>query len=87
MADQVKLNDADLENVEGGAGPWQNYARGTYVNYGNYIIYTVASGDVLTGIGPRFGVTVGEICAWNNISDANRIYAGQHLTIYPRIWR
>ena len=49
MADEVKLNDIDLESVEGGAGPWQNYAKGTYVNYGNYVIYTVASGDVLTG--------------------------------------
>ena len=57
------------------------------MNYGSYIIYTVASGDVLTGIGPRFGVTVAEICQWNGIPDANRIYAGQHLTIYPRIIR
>ncbi|MBR4551146.1 MAG: LysM peptidoglycan-binding domain-containing protein [Oscillospiraceae bacterium] len=87
MADEVKLNDIDLAEIDGGAGPWQNYARGTYVNYGSYIIYTVAGDDVLTGIGPRFGVTVAEICQWNGIPDANRIYAGQHLTIYPRIIR
>ena len=49
MADEVKLNDAELGAVDGGAGPWQNYAKGTYVNYGSYLIYTVASGDVLTG--------------------------------------
>ena len=62
MADEVKLNDIDLAEIDGGAGPWQN-------------------------IGPRFGVTVAEICQWNGIPDANRIYAGQHLTIYPRIIR
>ena len=87
MADEVKLNDAELNEVDGGYGPWQMYAKGTYVNYGSYIIYTVASGDVLSGIAPRFGVTVAEICQWNGIPDANRIYAGQHLTIYPRIVR
>ena len=84
---EVKINDAELEGVTGGAGTWKQYAKGSYVSYGNYIVYTVASGDVLSGIAPRFGVTVGEICQWNNIADANRIYAGQHLTIYPRIWR
>ncbi len=87
MADEVKLNDAELEGVDGGYGPWQNYAKGTFVNYGNYLVYTVASGDVLTGIGPRFGVTVAEICLWNNIKNPDVIYAGQHLTIYPRIIR
>ena len=29
MADEVKLNDIDLAEIDGGAGPWQNYARGT----------------------------------------------------------
>ena len=77
------INEKDLQNVTGG---WR-FANGGFENYGNYIIYTVASGDVLTGIGPRFGVTVAEICQWNGIPDANRIYAGQHLTIYPRIIR
>ena len=87
MSDQVKVNDSELEDVAGGAGGWQKYARGTYVNYGSYIVYTVASGDVLSGIAPRFGVTVGQIQQWNNIKNPNVISAGQKLTIYPTIIR
>ena len=87
MSDEVKVNDSELEEVSGGAGSWRNYAHGTYVNYGNYIVYTVAQGDVLSGIAPRFGVTVQEIQVWNNIQNANFIRVGQKLTIYPRIIR
>ena len=43
------INEKELENVTGG---WQ-YANGSFVNYGNYIVYTVAPGDVLSGIGQR----------------------------------
>ena len=32
------INEKELENVTGG---WQ-YANGSFVNYGNYIVYTVA---------------------------------------------
>ena len=46
------INEKDLGQVSGG---WQ-YANGVYVDYGNYIIYTVAPGDVLSGIGQRFAV-------------------------------
>ena len=87
MSDEVKINDSELEEVSGGAGSWRNYSHGTYVNYGNYIVYTVAQGDVLSGIAPRFGVTVQEIQVWNNIQNANLIRVGQKLTIYPRIIR
>ena len=87
MSDEVKINDSELEGVSGGAGGWQKYAKGTYVNYGNYIVYTVASGDVLSGIAPRFGVTVGQIQQWNNIQNPDVIRAGQKLTIYPTIIR
>ena len=87
MSDQVKVNDSELEDVAGGAGGWQKYAKGTYVNYGNYIVYTVASGDVLSGIAPRFGVTVGQIQLWNNINNPDVISVGQKLTIYPTIIR
>ena len=87
MSDQVKVNDSELEDVAGGAGGWQKYARGTYVNYGSYIVYTVASGDVLSGIAPRFGVTVGQIQQWNTIKNPDVISVGQKLTIYPTIIR
>jgi N-acetylmuramoyl-L-alanine amidase len=87
MAEEVKVNDAELEDVTGGAGSWKQYAKGSYVSYGNYIVYTVASGDVLSGIAPRFGVTVKQIQDWNNIKNPNVISVGQKLTIYPTIVR
>ncbi len=83
MAEEVKINDSELDEVTGGAGGWQKYAKGTFVNYGNYLVYTVAPGDVLSGIALRFGVSVGQIQAWNNIQNPDFIRVGQKLTIYP----
>ena len=83
MAEEVKINDSELDEVTGGAGGWQKYAKGSFVNYGNYLVYTVAPGDVLGGIALRFGVSVGQIQAWNNIQNPDFIRVGQKLTIYP----
>ena len=87
MSDEIKINDSELEEVSGGAGSWQKYAKGTYVNYGSYVVYTVASGDVLSGIAIRFGVTVAQIQSWTNIKNPNVISIGQKLTIYTTIVR
>ena len=49
------INEKELENVTGG---WQ-YANGSFVNYGNYIVYTVAPGDVnpdLISIGQKLTI-------------------------------
>ena len=73
--------EKELENVSGGAP----YANGSYVEYGNYIVYTVAAGDTLIGIGSRFGVNFMQIAQWNNITDPNMIRVGQQLTIYPSV--
>ncbi len=81
MAEIIK--DNDLDQVSGG---WQ-YANGSFVNYGNYLIYTVAPGDVLSGIGQRFGVSYMQIAQWNNIKNPDFITIGQKLTIYPAIIR
>ena len=87
MSDEIKINDQELEEVGGGLGSWKQWSKGTYVNYGNYIVYTVAGGDALSGIAIRFGVTVAEIQQWNNIKNPNLLLVGQKLTIYPRILR
>ena len=81
MADIIK--DNELNEVSGG---WQ-YANGSFVNYGNYIVYTVAPGDVLSGIGQRFGVSYMPIAQWNNIKNPDKILIGQKLTIYPAVIR
>ena len=88
MAEEVKINDSELGEVTGGAnGGYGKFAKGTYVNYGNYIVYTVVGGDVVSGIALRFGVTTKQIQDWNNIKNPNVISVGQKLTIYPTIVR
>ena len=77
----MALNEKELNEVSGGYGPWQQYAKGSYVNYGQYIVYTVVGGDVLSGIAIRFGVTVQQICQWNNIKNPDLIYINQKLTM------
>ena len=86
-AADVILTDDEMDEVEGGYGPWQQYAKGSYVNYGQYIVYTVVGGDVLPGIAIRFGVTTAQLMQWNNIEDPGSIYKNQKLTIYPTILR
>ena len=83
----MDTNELNLEEVVGGVGNWQQYAKGSYVNYGQYIVYTVVGGDVLSGIAIRFGVTVQQICQWNNIKNPDLTYINQKLTIYPTILR
>ncbi|MDD6171677.1 MAG: LysM peptidoglycan-binding domain-containing protein, partial [Ligilactobacillus ruminis] len=41
--------------------------------------YTVRRGDTLSGIAGRLGVSVSALATRNNISNPNRIYAGQRL--------
>ena len=48
----------------------------------SYQTYTVKSGDTLSGIGSRFGVSYQKIAADNNISNPNLIHPGQVLKIY-----
>ncbi|MGG4316726.1 LysM peptidoglycan-binding domain-containing protein [Bacillus licheniformis] len=49
------------------------------VNAGN--IYVVQTGDTLSEIAQKFGVTVDNLVAWNNIPDKNKISVGQVLTV------
>ncbi|HUF38181.1 MAG TPA: peptidoglycan DD-metalloendopeptidase family protein [Anaerolineales bacterium] len=44
-------------------------------------IYIVAEGDTLSGIAVRFGVTVQDLVAANNLSDANALRVGDRLVI------
>jgi LysM repeat protein len=46
-------------------------------------VYTVQWGDTLSAIAWRTGVSVQDLACLNNISDVNRIYAGQVLCLAP----
>ena len=43
--------------------------------------YTVQKGDNLTKIANRYGTTVNQLVAWNNIKNPNLIYAGQKIRV------
>jgi membrane-bound lytic murein transglycosylase D len=51
-------------------------------NYtGEFVYHTVESGDTLWEIAQKYDVTVSQIRAWNNISNAHRLKPGQKLKI------
>lgn len=43
--------------------------------------YTVQSGDTLSKIANNYGTTVSQLVSWNNIKNANLIYAGQKIRV------
>lgn len=47
----------------------------------NETVYTVKSGDTLSGIAVKYGVTVANLQSWNNIKNANKIYVGQKIKV------
>ena len=47
--------------------------------------YTVQSGDTLSEIAVRFGVSVSDLVSWNNISNPDLIYPGEVLRIRGRV--
>lgn len=44
-------------------------------------VYTVVSGDTLSGIASKYGTTYQKLAEYNNISDPNKIYPGQQIKI------
>ena len=47
----------------------------------NKVYYTVKSGDTLSAIAKRYGTTVNQLVAWNNIKNPNLIYPNQKLRV------
>lgn len=43
--------------------------------------YTIQPGDALSKIAKRFGTSVNQLAAWNNIKKVNVIYAGQKIRV------
>ena len=47
----------------------------------NKVYYTVQKNDNLTKIAKKYGTTVNQLVAWNNIANPNLIYTGQKLRV------
>lgn len=61
-------------------GSRYNEVQGT-INANSAQYYTVQSGDYLGKIANQFGTSVAQLQAWNNIPNANLIYAGQRIRV------
>ncbi len=46
------------------------------------VTHTVKSGEALSTIAETYGVKTSDLMRWNQISNANRVYAGQKLKVY-----
>lgn len=51
------------------------------INSSSEKVYTVKSGDTLSGIASKYGTTYQELAKYNNISNPNRISVGQQIKI------
>ena len=60
----------------------QKIVNQAYTSSSSYQTYIVKSGDTLSGIGSKFGISYQKIAADNNISNPNLIHPGQVLKIY-----
>lgn len=47
----------------------------------NVEYYTIKQGDTLSKIAQKFNTTVNQLVSWNNIKNANLIYAGQKIRV------
>jgi LysM repeat protein len=47
------------------------------------VYHRVVRGENLTQLAWHYGVTIGQLMRWNGIANADRIYAGRVLIIYP----
>lgn len=87
--------DIDMNYFYGDSSAWDKYAGGSPSVTPSQptpttvpskpaqttITYTVKKGDTLSGIASRYGTTYQELAKINGISDPNKIYPGQVLTI------
>ena len=84
----------DLNYFSGDESAWDKYAGGSPSSSStpsqskpveqpskSEIIYTVVSGDTLSGIASKYGTTYQKLAEYNNISDPNKIYPGQQIKI------
>lgn len=65
----------------GKGGSVSNKATALIANTGSTNTYTIKSGDTLSGIASRYGMSTSALASLNGISNANLIYPGQVLKV------
>ena len=65
----------------GKGGSVSNKATAPIANNGSNNSYVVKSGDTLSGIASRYGMSTSALASLNGISNANLIYPGQFLKV------
>lgn len=75
------LNQKAIKGLNGRT--WTKHGKLPYLKYSktDSKVYVVKSGDNLTKIAKKYGVSVNELAALNNIKNKNLIKVGQKITI------
>lgn len=81
IADLVAMNDLRSRNRIHAGQKIRVSRGGTIANGGETDAYTVRRGDNLTEIARRFGLTVGDLVAMNDLRSRHRIHPGQKLRV------
>ena len=81
VADLVAMNNLRSRNRIHAGQQLRVSRGGTIVSSGETDAYTVRRGDNLTEIARRFGITVGDLVAMNDLRSRNRIHPGQKLRV------
>ena len=76
-------DDLDLNVFYGDRAAWDAYATGSPAGSGSggTVVYTVKSGDTLSGIALKYGTTYQHLAQINGIANPNLIYPGQKIRI------
>ena len=77
------LKTQDLNVFYGDRAAWDAYAAGSPAGSGSggTVVYTVKSGDTLSGIALKYGTTYQHLAQINGIANPNLIYPGQKIRI------
>ena len=78
----VKPSASSGNNSNSGSSSSNNRSSGSSSNSGNGKVYTVKSGDTLSHIAVRHGVSVANLKKWNNLR-SDLIFVGQKLNVGP----
>lgn len=80
-AEGAEVPPEALTSTSGGSRAVPQVGSQTRTSSRETVTHTVQSGESLSTIAERYGVKTSELMRWNQVSNANRVYAGQKLTV------